>query len=115
MCGHTLTAQWKSAEVARVELSDGLLVSFWNQTHAGPTGTPGNQYSSRLKTTLMQKTTLTALNTHKLRWGGCEAEAGQTDFMSTLSTGHQPQRHIEALRERTGQALAHGQRQPGWG
>lgn len=43
-----------------------------------------------------------AVNTHKLRGECCEAEAGQTDFMSTLSTGHQPQSHIKALREREG-------------
>lgn len=53
---------------------------------------------------------VTAADTHKFRGRGCEAEAGQADFLSRLSTGHQPQSHIKALggRERErGHGLVH--------
>lgn len=37
-------------------------------------------------------------HTHKLGGRDCEVEAGRTDFLSTLSTGHQPQSNIKPLR-----------------
>lgn len=38
--------------------------------------------------------------THKFRGGHGEVEAGQTDFMAALGTGHQPQTYVKPLRQR---------------
>lgn len=63
------------------------------------------------KTNLRLNKRVKAENTHKFRGGGCEAEAGQADFMSTLSTGHQAQSHIKALQESTCHGLVQARHQ----
>ncbi len=40
-------------------------------------------------------------HTHKLGGRDCEVEAGKTDFLTTLRTGHQSQSNVKPLREKT--------------